>query len=750
LLVSTSVALAQAPPPKKPAEKPAADKVESRKPDRKTKIRSVAELAKSTKASVVSVSFKARSGQVGGEGTGFVISEDGLIATNMHVLGEARPLTVRLANGKEYDVVEIYASQRSMDLAIIRINAKGLKPIPFGDSQALVQGEAVVALGNPHGLRYSVVTGVVSAKRKIGDQPMLQLAMPVEPGNSGGPVLNLFGQVVGIVTLKSAITQNLGFAVEINALKPLLKKPNPIAMKRWLTIGALSPQVWKPTMGANWRQRAGTIVVDQLGDGFGGRSLCIYQEKLPARPYEIAVTVKLDNESGAAGLIFSSDGGDKHYGFYPSGGRLRLTRFAGPDVFSWEILSNIDSPHYRPGRFNTLKVRLEKDRFLCYVNDHLVVESKDKDLKGGRVGLCKFRGTVAQFKSFQMAESIAPSRPSAKLVAQVTGKLKKVAADGELSRELIDDLKKHDKHAETVILEQAQLLDQKADQLRKLAAAVHQGRVIDRLAQSLSKDNAEQSLLVSALLVAKLDNPEVNVASYQREVARMAQQVNASLPKDADGPTKLRALNKYLFEESGFHGSRTDYYNRSNSYISEVIDDREGLPITLSVLYIDMGRRIGLTVEGVGMPYHFLARAKFDNKKTQLVDVFDKGKLITRDGAAAILAELTDSKMDLEDEHLKANTRTQIIYRMLRNLIGVAQQEEDYPRIMTYLNGIVAIEPEFGLERWMRAVLHYQLKEYASALEDARWLLEHHPDNVDMKQIRGLYERLLELHPDKE
>src|ERR1700736_979903 len=82
----------------------------------------------------------------------------------------------------------------------------------------------------------------------------------------------------------------------------------------------------------------------------------------PAVPYEVAVTVRLDDESGAAGLIFHADGGDKHYGFYPSGGQLRLTRFEGPDVLTWKILNQEASPHYKPGDWNTLKVRIEKDR----------------------------------------------------------------------------------------------------------------------------------------------------------------------------------------------------------------------------------------------------------------------------------------------------------------------------------------------------------------------------------------------------
>src|SRR5439155_5849506 len=127
----------------------------------------------------------------------------------------------------------VYATDRSGDLAIIRIAAKGLVPLELGDSDKLKDGQSVVALGNPQGLKYSVVSGVVSGQRVLDGRKMIQLAIPLEPGNSGGPLLDRFGKVQGILTLKSALTQNLGFAMPVNALKPLLAKPNPVPLDKW-------------------------------------------------------------------------------------------------------------------------------------------------------------------------------------------------------------------------------------------------------------------------------------------------------------------------------------------------------------------------------------------------------------------------------------------------------------------------------------------------------------------------------------
>ena len=376
----------------------------------KNEAKTVEQLAEETKESIAVILYTGRDGKQQGLGTGFVISEDGLIATNYHVIGDARPITVLLADGSKHEASVVFASDRNFDLAIVKIDAKRkLKPLPLGDSTDLKQGQAIVALGHPRGLEYSVVAGVLSGKRDMDGVSMLQLAIPIEQGNSGGPVLDMDGRVLGIVTMKSLVTNNLGFAVPVNALKQLHDRPNPITMEQWLTIGALDKSEWKTMYGARWRQRAGRILADGAGTGFGGRTLCLSERKPPEFPYELTVTVRLDDEAGAAGLIFGGDGGDKHYGFYPTGGKLRLTRFDGPDVFSWKIIHDQASKAYRPGDWNTLRVRIEKDKFTCYLNEEKITELDEPAYYGTTVGLAKFRTTVAEFKKFQAAPKVATS-----------------------------------------------------------------------------------------------------------------------------------------------------------------------------------------------------------------------------------------------------------------------------------------------------------------------------------------------------
>jgi regulator of sirC expression with transglutaminase-like and TPR domain len=697
------------------------------------KAKSAEDLAAEIRPSLCVITTRGREARREGLGTGFVVGADGLIATNAHVIGQGRPITVEFPDGKKYDVIAVHAHDHKRDLAIIRIDATGLKAIPLGDSDALKDGQSVVAFGNPKGLTYSVVSGVVSGVREIDGRKMIQLALPVEPGNSGGPVIDSAGRVRGIVTLKGLVTENLSFAVTVNDLKPLLAKPNPVRMDAWVTIGALDPDDWKSEMGARWTQRAGRVLVEEAGTGFGGRSICVSQKKPPALPYELAVAVKLDDERGAAGLIFRHDG-EKHYGFYPTGGKLRLTRFEGPDVNSWQILQDVASPHYRQGEWNTLRVRVEKDGVRCYVNDQLAIESKDAEWADGQVGLAKFRQTRAAFKNFRVGSNLsaAPGDAAAvlKLIERDTGNPDVI---GKLVKE---------KMSTDVLRARAQELEKQAARLKELAGLVHQRRVYKELSRVLAGEEEKIDLIHAALLLAKLDNEDVDVDAYRAEVERMARKAAEGLAKDAADDAKLKALDTFLFEKRGFHGSRGDYYNRSNSYLNEVIDDREGLPISLCVLYMDLARRLGVSVVGVGLPGHFVARHVPKEGEGQFIDVFERSERLTAEAAKKKASDFTGREVD--NEVLKPVSKKDIVTRMLHNLLGVAQREQDVDAGLRYLDGLLMLDPSAAQNRMMRAGIYLSKGRKTDALAAVQYLLDHPSDAVDERRLLQLKRALEE------
>lgn len=719
--------------------------------------KTVEELTESAIESIVVIYQDGRSTSEGASGTGFVIdAEEGLIATNWHVINDGRRIRVESQDGTEFEVTEVFASDRKIDLAVIRIKPDAsLKALELGDSSQISQGQPVVAFGNPRGLNHSVVEGVISAVRDDFREvetpfPMIQVAMPVEQGNSGGPILDLQGRVQGVVTMKSMITRNLAFATSIDGLQALLDKPNPVPIDRWITIGALDSRLWESKMGANWTQRAGRIQVQGTGSGFGGRSLLFSKTETPGETYELEVEVKLDHESGAAGLLFEGEEGDEnvHYGFYPSGGRLRLTRFQGADVLSWEILEQLEAPGYKPGEWNRIKVRVEPDQITCFVNDEELVVSKDAVLRGGRIGLCKFRATEAEFRGFRIAEKLEVETVDPDSFEAIEGELAAFlhSYDPDDRQQLLESFGDDPAAGRASLQATAERLRAQIAELARLERDANAHLIGAQLADSLEGEESEIDLIGSSLLIAKLDNSDLDVAGYVERLDHMAAEIREQLPDEADEAEKVAAVRKFMFEDNGFHGSRFDYENASNSFMNEVIDDREGIPITLSVVFIELAHRAGATtVHGVGLPGHFVVGYEAEEGKQQLLDVFDGGEEMDRGEAARLLAS---SGVRLNDDHLKPVTKQMIIERMLRNLIrfkkGPMEPTEGFDPIeaMPYLHLMLAVSPEDAPARLDRALLLYQEGNIEGAKIDLRWILQNEPPGINIPGLRAFYEQL--------
>jgi len=701
------------------------------------------QLAARVRPSLVVVSNRGRNGSDGGIGTGFVVDAAGLVATSLHVVGEARPLEIRLADGRTVAVTAIHAFDRHTDLAILRVDAGGLVPLPLGDSDALAMGADIVALGNPLGLENSVVAGVLSARRTMDGIEMLQVAMPIEPGNSGGPVIDRLGRVQGIVNSKSLLSRNLGFATPANLLKPLLEKPNPVPIATWIRAGALDAAEWEPHHGASWRGKPGRILVDGVGSGFGGRSFLLRREAAPEPTFELSVSVRLDDEGGAAGLVFLGDDEDRHYGFYPTGGQLRLTAFEGPDVFSWRILGTVPTAAYRRGEWNQLAVRVETNRIVCSVNGQTVFTSMDKALRGRRVGLAKFRDTAAQFRGFSVGRElpVPPSLP-ASLVAAIGGA---DVPESRLSESDVAALRGNLPAARGFLAERARGLERESARLRELSARLHRESVRDELVAELGRPGGAD-LARAALLVARHDQPELEIEPYLRRIDALAADVKSRLPADAKAAARVDVLRTLLFSENGFHGSRHDYYNSANSRLNDVIDDREGLPITLAVLFIEIARRAGIEhVYGVPLPGHFLVKHAPPGADEQLLDVFDGGRFLTHTEADELGSEYAG--VPVRSEFLSPATPREIVVRMLTNLEAFTEREEGAASALRYADLLVAVagDPRAGAnQRIDRARLRTQCGDIDGARSDLRWILDAAPAGVDLERISGMYRRLRE------
>jgi serine protease Do len=165
-------------------------------------------------------------------GTGFVVRNDGLVASNLHVVAGNSKIMVTLADHREFEVVEVFNGDRERDLVILRIAAKKLPSVALGDSGAIRPGDSVVAIGHPLGLEDTVSNGLVSGIRHVDEHlTVLQISAPIAPGSSGGPIFNDRGEVIGVATAILLGGQNINFGVPISYVQDLLKKPAPVNLE---------------------------------------------------------------------------------------------------------------------------------------------------------------------------------------------------------------------------------------------------------------------------------------------------------------------------------------------------------------------------------------------------------------------------------------------------------------------------------------------------------------------------------------
>lgn len=169
------------------------------------------------------------SGNILGTGSGFIVESSGVAVTNFHVIERAYSAKAFLSNGEELEVSKVLNYDKYKDIAILQLKGDNLPAITIGDSDQIIVGQKVLAIGSPQGLENTISNGIISSKERIiHGQRLIQTTTPISPGSSGGALLNYFGEVIGVTTLYIKDGQNLNFAIPINEVKNMLsEKPNP-------------------------------------------------------------------------------------------------------------------------------------------------------------------------------------------------------------------------------------------------------------------------------------------------------------------------------------------------------------------------------------------------------------------------------------------------------------------------------------------------------------------------------------------
>ena len=243
-------------------------------------------------------------------------------------------------------------------------------------------------------------------------------------------------------------------------------------------------------------------------------------------------------------------------------------------------------------------------------------------------------------------------------------------------------------------------------------------------------------ILRAALTFARIEDPQLDIERYVRRIQELARRVAAKI-QDPDDPVQIvAALNDVLFREEVFRGNTVDYYSPRNSFLHHVLDCRLGIPITLALVYMEVARRVGFQLFGVGMPGHFLLKHYDVDGHSILIDAFERGSIVTEDDCRQKLDSIYSGQVALQPEFLLPVTRRQMLTRMLNNLRSIYLSQRDFRRAVQVVDLILVIYPRSPEDMKQRAVLRYNLNDYRGALSDFEEYVKMSPDASDAEEIK--------------
>lgn len=252
-------------------------------------------------------------------------------------------------------------------------------------------------------------------------------------------------------------------------------------------------------------------------------------------------------------------------------------------------------------------------------------------------------------------------------------------------------------------------------------------------ADLLRGDDDALDLARAALAIAQPEFPAMDPAAYVAQLDAMALEVRERTGSGS-AAAKVQALNRYLFEERAFRGDLEDYYHPQNAYLNRVLDRGLGIPITLSLVYLEVGQRLGLPVVGVGLPGHFIVKVAGAHEEL-LVDPFYR-TLLTRQDCQKRLDAIYGGKLQLTEQFLRAVGKREVLARLLYNLKRIHVKADDTERALRVLDMLLALQPHAFEDLRDRGLLRYQAGRYAEALPDLRAYLGFLPRAADAAQVK--------------
>ncbi len=263
-------------------------------------------------------------------------------------------------------------------------------------------------------------------------------------------------------------------------------------------------------------------------------------------------------------------------------------------------------------------------------------------------------------------------------------------------------------------------------------------RLPARLRELLDASPDDVRLAEVALLLTEAQRPGVDVEEQLGRLDDIARAVSERLPPDADAVQTVLAINQHIFHEMGFSGAGADYYDPRNSFLDEVLRSKRGIPITLAILYIDVGRQLGLDLYGIAFPGHFLVRCEMDDGVV-IIDPYGGGATLDREDLQSRLRETRNGEVadNTLDEMLVPASPRDVAARMLRNLKAIHLRAKHYDLALPILDWLVEIVPDDAVELRDRGRVFEHLECFRAAVGDYARYLEQVPDADDNDAIRS-------------
>ena len=259
--------------------------------------------------------------------------------------------------------------------------------------------------------------------------------------------------------------------------------------------------------------------------------------------------------------------------------------------------------------------------------------------------------------------------------------------------------------------------------------------------QEINQPDGSIDLAKAALYMALEEYPNFEPQEYLDALDSIADEVRSRLPLQNYPLRIIQTINGYLYEDCQFSGNDADYYDPRNSFLNQVLDRRTGIPISLSLVYLEVAKRIDFPMVGIGMPGHFLIRPDFEDAGI-FVDAFNGGEILFPEDCQGRLSQIYGQPMDLPPAFLAPVSRRQFLGRMLGNLKAIYLQQQDALRVLSAIERILLLFPDALGERRDRGILYYQLGRLSEARHDLKQYLRNAPNADDAARIRQLVDRL--------